>query len=236
MKKQEIHSEAHAILRELQAVFETAQNAERAGKMSAYMKDNFGFYGIMSTERRLLQRPFLQKEFLPDFAVAKELARLCFAHEKREVQYFAMELLGKYKNAWVAEDFAFFEGLIQTKSWWDSIDFISPNLVGNFFLNHTDLREELLPQWIENEDFWLRRSAIIHQLRYKEKTETDWLEKSILPNMASKEFFIRKAIGWALREYAKSRPEWVLDFVERHEPQLSGLSKREALKHLNKLP
>ena len=120
--------------------------------------------------------------------------------------------------------------LIVKKSWWDTIDVLSPRIIGDMFSRNNGLVDLFADQWIEDENIWLQRSAILYQLYHKDKTDEERLFRYIVRRADSKEFFVQKAIGWALRQYAKTRPESVRDFVASH--NLKPLSKREALKHL----
>lgn len=127
-------------------------------------------------------------------------------------------------------DLHFIEKLIREKSWWDSVDSIAPTIVGSIVKNNRAKGEEIIKQWSSSENMWLNRAAILHQLKYKEDTNEDLLKEIILRHNQSPEFFIQKSIGWLLREYAKTNPEFVKGFVLTHD--LKPLSKREALKNL----
>jgi 3-methyladenine DNA glycosylase AlkD len=141
-----------------------------------------------------------------------------------------MELLDrkiKYAKPGIVEHLEF---LIVTKPWWDTVDFISSHLVGTLFRNHKELIEELVPKWMKSENIWLQRSVLLFQLKYKKTLDEKILFDTILKLNTSKEFFIQKAIGWALREYGKTNPNAVVAFVD-HTP-LAPLSKREALRRI----
>ena len=122
--------------------------------------------------------------------------------------------------------------MIINKSWWDTIDFLSPKILGKYFKLYPDEIEKNTQKWILSNNIWLKRSAILFQLKYKETLNIDLLNRIIIPLSNSKEFFINKAIGWILREYGKTNKEWVINFVKKN--KLSNLSNREALKHINK--
>jgi 3-methyladenine DNA glycosylase AlkD len=121
--------------------------------------------------------------------------------------------------------------MMRTHSWWDSIDFISPTLVGIWLKKFPNRKESLLRRWNLDDDFWIRRASLIAQLKEKSETDHLLLFSLIIPLTREKEFFIRKSIGWSLRELAKYKPNEVLSFVEQCE--MSNLSRREALKHLS---
>jgi len=224
---------------ELSTLFEENANSERAKKQKAYMKERFSFFGITALERKRLQRPFLQKAFLPDKEKAFSLAKVLWDKPEREFHYFAMELLEKYQKQTEIDDIVFFEWLIENQPWWDTVDFIASHLVGNYFVLFPTQQERIIKQWLKSDSMWLQRTCLIYQLRYKESTiknegviNTEILSYCIENLIGSKEFFINKAIGWALRQYSRSNPEWVIRFVTKH-PELDKLSKREALRLLS---
>ena len=198
------------------------------------MKNKFEFFGINSPLRREFSKEFLRKENLPSIENIEEIVKDLWNKPQREFQYFAMELLSKYSEQLQNNDYQLFEFMITTKSWWDTVDYIAANLIGTHFKLYPELKEPISIKWINSDNMWLQRTALIFQLKYKGDTDTDLLFDFIQQHASSNEFFIRKAIGWALREYAKTNPESVLEFVQKHEQQLSGLSKREALKIINR--
>lgn len=122
------------------------------------------------------------------------------------------------------------KSLVITKSWWDSVDNLAP-IIGKIVMENPHLNE-LMREWSVEENFWLRRVAIIHQLLRKDKVNTELLSEIIINNFGSKEFFINKAIGWALRDYAKTNPQWVKVFLAEHQHKMANLSIREAQKYL----
>jgi 3-methyladenine DNA glycosylase AlkD len=149
---------------------------------------------------------------------------------EREYKYFAMELMVKMKKKAGHDAIHFYEGLLTRGSWWDTIDLIAPSLVGYHLRQFPEERQGYVDKWIHSGNMWLQRSSILFQLKYKKETDTRLLTDIILRLNYSKEFFIRKAIGWSLREYSKTDPAFVKKFVAEHE--LSGLSRREALKRI----
>ena len=221
-------------IQEIKVLFERNANSENAFHMKKYMKDHSEFFGIKSPLRREITKPFLNKENLPPISSIKKITKELWSLPQREFQHFGMELLVKYLKKMTPDYINLFEYILLTKSWWDSVDFTSSNLVGAHFKNYPELIKPTTKKWIASENMWLQRSSIIFQLKYKSTTDTNLLFKYIMLCDDSKEFFIRKAIGWALREYSKTNPELVKEFVDQN-PQLSGLSKREALKRINKI-
>lgn len=150
---------------------------------------------------------------------------------EREYQYAAQELAAKYLRHSDKRDIDLFEWMITTKSWWDTVDFIASTIVGNYFKHFPDQLPEKNEDWLHSGDIWLQRTTLIFQLKYKEKVDEQLLVDNIRRLNGTNEFFINKAIGWALREYGKVNPEWVSDFTNQN--NLSNLSRREALKRLN---
>lgn len=210
-------------------LFEENRNEERARQMSAYMRNLFPFLGIQTPKRRELSREFL-KEARKKQAVDWEFVKRCWAKEEREYQYLALDYLKRMEKWLTAQDTVKLKELALDKSWWDTVDVID-KLIGNIALNHPKINEKLL-EWSVADNIWLRRIAINHQRGRKEKTDTQLLEKVIVNNLGQTEFFIQKAIGWALREYSKTDPEWVRRFIKKHEGKMAPLSIREASKYL----
>ncbi|MBM6860100.1 DNA alkylation repair protein [Clostridium saudiense] len=209
--------------------FKENSNLDNAKYMKAYMKNNFEYLGIKTPLRKELEKELLKeksKEPLIDKNFVKEL----WNYEYRELQYVAIDYLIKQKKKIQKEDITFIKGLIITKSWWDSIDLIASHIVGELCKKYPELVDEYILSWCADENMWLRRTAILYQLKYKADTDTTILEKVIKDNINDGEFFIRKAIGWALREYSKTNKEWVSEFVANN--RLSKLSEKEASKYL----
>lgn len=222
-------------IQSLKNILSKNSNKENAFFMKKYLKNQFEFYGIKAPLRRELTKSFLKKENLPSKNEIKNIIFELWNEPQRELQHFAMELLFKYSKILKAEDYSIFESMITSKSWWDTVDFIAVNLVGNHFKIHSQLKAPISEKWINSEDMWLNRTAILFQLKYKETIDEKILFAYILKHCSSSEFFLRKVIGWALREYSKTNPSSVLEFVKENETKLSGLSKREALRIITKV-
>ena len=214
-------------------------DAARAVPMQAYMKSTMPFRGISAGDLRKLCRGVLDAYPLPD-----EAAWLVAVHELwdaagyREERYAAIELTGHrayrpYQHPGALE---LYRHLVVTGAWWDLVDPVATNRVGPILLAHREEVTPLIRSWAVDDDLWLRRTAIICQLQHKGGTDLDLLRHVVEQNLEGsrhgRQFFVRKAIGWALREHAKTDPDWVLGLVEEHRAQLSGLSRREALKHI----
>lgn len=207
-------------------------NPVNAVGQKAYMKNQFEYYGISTPVRRAISKPFLQKEFLPEKKDLDSIVKILWQKPQREFQYFSQELVEKFKNNMSILDIKLFEFMILNKSWWDTIDFIAPKLVGEYFKKYPKERDKKIEKWIESGNIWLQRSSILFQLKYKNDLDFDFLSYVINSLLGSKEFFINKAIGWILRDHSRISPNLVIDFVEN--TKLSSLSKKEALRLLNK--
>lgn len=213
-------------------LFSNHKNAERAAAMAAYMKNRFPFYGIPKPERAEITKELFHEQGVPSGDALREIVCLLWDQPERELHYLALECLAKGKKEIREDDIFLYEELMRQHSWWDSIDFISPTLCGTWFRKFPQKREFILRKWNSDTDFWIRRASLLAQLKEKTESDEQLLFSLIIPLLNEKEFFIRKAIGWSLRELAKHKSDAVLSFVEQHE--LSPLSRREALKHLIK--
>jgi 3-methyladenine DNA glycosylase AlkD len=217
-------------IEQLTSLFEEHRNDDNAGPMRKYMKDHFPFLGIKSPLRKELEKQFfketgiLKEEFNKDFVVG------LWEKDEREYQYTAITYTGKFIKKLPKDAIQFLERLITTKSWWDSVDSIAP-LVGELARKYPELVEKTINHWSVDENYWLRRVAILFQLKYKQQTNETLLYDYMVKNADSKEFFLQKAIGWALREYSKTNPESVKAFIEGN--QLAPLSIREGSKYLS---
>ena len=217
-------------IRPLYVELEKHANSENAVQMQKYMKSRFEFFGIKSPLRRELYRKHINQFGLIPVENREEIIHWCWEAPQREWQYFAMEFLGKEAKKVNKEIIGLYEFMIVTKSWWDSIDYISANLAGPYMQKFPEQIPGLTTKWMGSGNMWLQRTCLLFQLRYKDRTNTELLSSFIRQLASSNEFFIRKAIGWALREYSKTNPEFVIRFVRAN--KLSGLSEREALKWL----
>ena len=221
---------SHPYFIAIQKIFEAHQNSKVAKSSKAYLLNQFEFYGIRTPLRRKLCHQFYKENPLTNAKELETLVKECFGAEQREMHYFAIELLGYHKNLWSKQTISLIEWMITHKSWWDSVDSTNSHIIGKFFLQFPNYIPSTTLKWNKSSDLWLRRMSILFQLLYKEKTQTDLLSKYIENCQLEQNFFIRKAIGWALRSYAYTHKKWVIHFVKNH-PLLSTLSKREALKH-----
>lgn len=205
------------------------RDEDAAIKMKAYMRDKFEFLGVKTPERKKACKGFYNN-VKKDNYVDWEFVNSCWENKYREMQYVAVGYLAIKQNLLNPLDVDKLKRLAQTKSWWDTIDGLD-RIVGNIALSYPEVNNTLL-KWSVDEDFWLRRIAIDHQLTRKDKTNTELLEEIIKNNFGQKEFFINKAIGWSLREYSKTNPNWVRNFIEKHKDKMASLSIKEASKYI----
>lgn len=227
-KKTPLKPEAYfAALSECYAQF---AQPEQAMGMAAYMKNHFPFLGIKTPERRELSAGFIAEHDYPRGEELKTLCRLCFAAPQRELQYFVNDLLRKRVKHLGVDFLDLFEELIGQKSWWDTVDFIAPHLAGALFKRFPEYTRTYTQRWIDSPNIWYQRAAIIFQLDYKDKTDAELLFEYIQKRSDSKEFFVQKGAGWALRQYARVNPEGVKDFVA--DTKLPALTVREALRRI----
>ena len=215
----------------LETEFEKNANPEIALGQKAYMKNKFEFYGIKTPIRRKIQKPFLVNEYLPPIIELETIIKTLWKKPEREYQYFSQELAYKYVKQFKRKDIALFEFMIVRKSWWDTIDFIAPKLVGKYFKIYPEQRNTFVKKWIASNNIWLQRTSILFQLNYKSDLDKDFLAYVINSLLGSKEFFINKAIGWILRQYSRINPDWVIEFTNH--TQLDKLSYKEALRLIN---
>lgn len=216
-------------VRQLQHALVEHGDVELAKTMAAYMRNQFAFLGIPTQLRRQLCKPhFAQAK--KEGSVRWSFIDACWNDSYREFQYVAADYLALKQSSLTANDVPRIRLLIVSRSWWDTVDTLD-KMIGEIALRDPTVTETLL-QWSRDENIWLRRVAIDHQLRRKEQTDTALLEQIIENNLGTTEFFINKAIGWSLREYSKTNPAWVRAFLTKYGEQLSSLSIREAGKYL----
>ena len=198
---------------QLEADFSQKADRNIAEKQEAYLKNKFELLGLPTPVRKEIQKPFLLKGNLPEKAELNEITKELWNKPQREFQYFAIDLNRKYLKKIEFQDIELFEMMITTKSWWDTVDLIATNLVGTYFKLFPEQIIPVTEKWMESGNIWLQRTCLIFQLKYKEDIDNQLMSDYILLLRESKEFFINKAIGWILREYTRTNPEWVIDFV-----------------------
>jgi 3-methyladenine DNA glycosylase AlkD len=218
------------VLDRLVREYGSARDPAAAASMEAYMRGKFPFLGIPTRARRELSRRVVDGLGTPTESVLTELALACWQLPEREYQYFASDWLRRHARVLSPGFLATARTLVTEKSWWDSVDALAAHVVGPVVARHP-AAVSTMDEWAASEDLWLVRTAILHQLRYRERTDADRLFRYCVSHAGHRDFFVRKAIGWALREYGRTEPEEVRRFVAA-QPGLSPLSVREALKHL----
>lgn len=210
--------------------FEENRNELLAESMSKYMQDKFRFLGI-----RGATRTEIYKKYFPDARKTKNIdwdfVESCWNKEEREFQYVVVYYLKAMQKFLKREDISKLKYLIVTKSWWDTVDLLA-KVVGSLVIR-IEGYDQIMLEWSKDSNIWLKRVAILYQLSLKEKVDKQVLDKILVNNLGDSEFFINKAIGWALRDYSKFNPEWVREFLEKNKNDMVNLSLREASKYLN---
>lgn len=227
------------VVAEVRARLAEAADPGRAPAMQRYMKSSMPFRGVGSPELKRLCRAAFDTHPLPD-----EDAWVAAVHELwdragyREERYAAIALTQHryYRSHQEPRTLDLYRHLVVTGAWWDLVDPVATRGVGGIVLAHRAAATPVMRQWAVDEDLWLRRTAILCQLHHKRDTDVELLRHVIVQNLDGSlhgsQFFVRKAIGWALRQHARTDPGWVRAFSDEHHDRLSGLSRREALKHL----
>ncbi len=207
-------------------------NPASAKNMAAYMKNKFPFYGVHAPQRKAIvnkiwktDKPLITKEI-------RSLSELLWMEEQRENQMIAIDLLGKCKKSLSFSDLKMLEDYVTTKSWWDTVDFLASHNVGEILSVDKAQARRVAESYMASDNLWLKRTAIIFQLKYKDKTDPELLFDMILSTHGSKEFFINKASGWALRQYSKHNPCLVRDFINDYRAELAKLTIKEGSKYL----
>lgn len=209
--------------------FESQKNEEQAIPMAKYLRNKFKCYGLKTQERRSVYKDVIQEDKARGI-IDWEFLYLCFQDEYRDMNYLVLDYLLAQKKFLQFDDIKKMEVFVKTNQWWDSIDVMN-TIIGDIGLLDPRV-DELMLKWSTDKDFWLRRVAITHQLMRKINTNTELLEKILVNTFGSDEFFINKAIGWALRDYSKTDPDWVRNFIENHWEKMSKLSIREGSKYI----
>ncbi|WP_291105190.1 MULTISPECIES: DNA alkylation repair protein [unclassified Flavobacterium] len=219
-------------IEDLEKVFAEKSNLKNAIAMAKYMRNHFSFFGIKTDERRRIFKKICEENKQEIEDKPREIALKLYSKKQRELHYCAIEILKKQlKGNYKKEDIQLIEKLIVTNSWWDSVDTIAKNILGEYLLEYPLETEKVIERFSNFENMWLTRSVLLFQLGYKQKTNFDLLKSGCEKHKNSNEFFIQKAIGWSLREYGKTNPEAVRNFA--NQTNLKPLSKKEALKNIS---
>lgn len=216
----------------LRNAFEQHADAAIGASAAKYMRNLSEFYGIPSPLRRQLLIAFLSENKLPEFDRLPAIVEYCWQQPQREWQYAGMEMVSRFAKKQKQGIPELGEFMIVNKSWWDTVDYIATNVVGESFRKKPETIKPFTDKWMHSGNLWLQRTCLIFQLKFYQNTDTELLFRFCRELSAHQDFFIRKAIGWALRQYSKSQPGQVLQFVT--ETGLSNLSRTEALKIINK--
>jgi 3-methyladenine DNA glycosylase AlkD len=205
----------------------------KATKMADYMKTDMPFYGVQAKPRDEVVWAVKKEIDLEDRDDYERLVRALWRQPHREEKYIAIRLARRFTKYITLESMPLYEQLVREGGWWDFVDEIAGHLVGRVLDDNPEETWPILDDWIADDDLWIRRTAVLAQKRRKERTDPDKLFDYCLKLADEEEFFIRKAVGWALREYAYVDPEAVRAFVDEHEARLSNLTVREATKRLD---
>lgn len=226
MNKGNLQSAIH----ELQLKMERARNLEIGSSMSDYLKNKFECLGVKAPQRNAIEKEWFQT-IKPLSLDHFDIAFALWEFNEREYQYIAVDYLNKTPKKLIKKsDHKNLERLIVSKSWWETVDLIASNYVGAYFLKFPEQKETIIEEWRHSDNFWLNRTCLIYQLKYKDAVDFELLKDLVLQYQSESEFFIQKAIGWSLRQYSKYQPEAVRSFVE--DIKLEGLARREAIKYL----
>ena len=222
---------------DLVARLSAAGDPDRAAGQQRYMKSELPFHGVRVPEVRRLARAVIADHPIPDAETWEATVLGIWRHAThREQRYGAIELAyaPRYRNWLRPGCLAMVEEMIVTGAWWDYVDQLAAKHVGHLLASYPKDMRPVLLAWAEDHDIWRRRSSILAQLRFKSDTDIDLLFALIEPSLTCREFFLRKAIGWALREYSKTEPDAVSDYVATNHRRLSPLSRREALRAIDR--
>lgn len=219
----------------LRVALVAASVGAHAQPMQRYMRDQFPFLGVKTPARRAASRATLDAARTATAAELVELADACWAQPERELQYVGVDLLRRWEAALGEEQIHDLQRLIVTKPWWDTVDSLASGVVGPMVRRHPGL-VAVMDAWIDSPDPWLARTAILHQLHHGAHTDAQRLFRYAERRAGDEAFFIRKALGWALRQHARHDPDAVRSFVAAHAARLSSLTQREALKHAGPAP
>ena len=208
---------------------ESRADKTKSVKMSAYMKNQFPFLGIQKPRLDAIIRPYI-KLASKSATLDWPFIEVCWSKPYREAQYAGVAYLEAMQKKLVKNDLAAIKKLILNKSWWDVTDALD-KIVSNLAIRYPEIKNEMIA-WAKSDNIWLKRVAIDHQLQQKEKTDTALLEEIIATCLGTGEFFVDKAIGWSLRAFSKTNPDWVKSIIEKYGSRLSKLSVQEASKYL----
>ena len=208
-------------------------DATKASQMQSYMKTEQSFYGVQSKPGKQIFRDAIKKYLITSREKWERIVLELWNGTHREEMYQALEIAERYRIYHDEDAWQLFDKLLRSATNWDTVDWLSSNLIGILVYKYRHFEKQLV-EWSEDENFWVRRASLLAHLKHKERTNIKLLSQTVLKLSNEKEFFIRKAIGWVLRQYSYTDGDWVIQFVNQYENKLSGLSKRESLKAINR--
>lgn len=216
----------------LRAVFSAHADPARAAPMAAYMKHRFDYFGLPTPLRRALQKPlFAPLGKTPPAGWLIDVAEALWAFPERECQYAACDLLVKFAGRLSADEEPRLAACVRARAWWDTVDMLATRVFGPLVARDPALLR-VMDRYATHDDLWLRRVAILYPLHFKAETDTERLTRILDANLGHPDFFIRKAMGWVLRQVARTDPVWVRLYVATRGERVAPLTRREALKHL----
>lgn len=214
-----------------------AADPARAAGQQAYMKSTLPYYGVSVPGLRTLLRPHLRGYDPADRETWEATVRALWAEATHREEWYVALALARHRSARDWRDPAslpLWRDLVTAGAWWDVVDEIAGHLVGDVLLRHREAATPAIREWATDDDLWIRRTAVLAQHLHKDATDTGLLADVVDANLDDASFWLRKAIGWALRDYSKVDPGWVRDFVSHHDARISGLSRREALRRIDR--
>jgi len=232
MSKKNKYSQIKKFHHSVLLAFKENANPARAIEQQRYIKSKLPFYGIPAPLIKKIVNKKLINFSISNNQVYRKTIKYFFTHtELREEWYAGLHIALKHKDFVIESNLNLYLNLILRTQWWDIVDAVAINLIGPA-INSDSKFKSLLNSWIQHNNMWMRRTAILCQLKYKLNTNENLLYKMILTCSGEKEFFIRKAIGWALREHSKTNPKSVRQFIKKNSFRLSPLSIREGMKRM----
>lgn len=220
----------HPFCKSVIAAYNKVADAEKAIAMKAYMKGHFDFYGIPKPIRKIVNTALFKEFDLLEEVEKIAIVKTLWKAPQRELHYFAVEAIARKPKLWPVDIHLLFDEMILHKSWWDTVDTMAVWCCGVFLQQHPEFTKQKIKTWTDSDSFWMHRTALLFQLKYKGATDVKLLFRLCEKYASQKEFFIRKAIGWVLREYSKTNPDSVADFIDQ--TALSPLSIKEGSKYL----
>lgn len=223
----------HQLEKYIRSELKSNVNPAKSSQMQSYMKTDQPFYGVQSALRRKIFRQAIKNYPITSRDEWKSIVFELWKGKYREEMYVALDIAERYKKYHDESSWKIFEQLLRSATNWDTVDWIAAKFIGGLVKKFRNFETQLI-EWSNDEYLWIRRTSLLAHLHHKDETNTQLLSETILKLAHEEEFFIRKAIGWVLRQYSYTDPDWVIQFVEKYEDMLSILSKREALKAIRR--